>query len=171
MSASPRATWTRSGAYLAAVREANPGVGGSPEDIVQHYRRLAAAILEAPLGRHLRDGSEEAYLDLRVALVLLAVHEGFSGFIMTGEAADFMAAIMAPHSFRLQDPGVLVEGRNGFVRDMAQRDELLGIVASAPGGTLRSLEMPEEPISAASSTSSPSCRSAPGPTRSTRCGI
>lgn len=132
------------GAYLAAVREANPGVGGSPEDIVQHYRRLAAAILEAPLGRHLRDGSEGAYLDLRVALVLLAVHEGFSGFIMTGEAADFMAAIMAPHSFRLQDPEVLVQGRNGFVRDMGNEMSFWASWPQLQGGTLRSLEVPQD---------------------------
>jgi hypothetical protein len=133
------------GAYLAAVREANPGLGGSQEDVLRHYRRLAAAIMDAPLERHLRDGSAEAYLDLRVALVLLAVHEGFSGFIMTGEAADFMAAIMAPHSFRLQDPEVLVEGRNVFVRDMANEMSFWASWPQLQGGTLRSLELPDDP--------------------------
>ncbi len=60
--------------------------------------------MSAPVGHHLREGTHEAYLDLRVGLVLLAVHEGFTGFIMTGEAADFMAAVMLPHSLRLTDP-------------------------------------------------------------------
>lgn len=133
------------GAYLAAVREANPGVSGSAEDIALHYQRLAAAIMTAPLARHLREGSEEAYLDLRVGLVLLAVHEGFSGFIMTGEAADFIAAIMAPHSLRLQDPEVLVEGRNGFVRDMANEMSFWASWPQLQGGTLRSLELPDDP--------------------------
>ena len=32
---------------------------------------------------------------------MLAAHESFSGFIMAGEAADFPAAVMAPHGFRL----------------------------------------------------------------------
>ncbi len=63
-----------------------------------HYRGVARAIMAAPVGHHLREGTDEAYLDLRVGLVLLAVHEGFTGFIMTGEAADFMAAVMLPHS-------------------------------------------------------------------------
>ncbi len=133
------------GAYLAVVREANPGLGGSRDDVIQHYRRLAAAIVDAPLSRHLRDGSDEAYLDLRVALVMLAVHEGFSGFIMTGEAADFMAAIMAPHSFRLQDPEVLVEGRNLFVRDMANEMSFWASWPQLQGGTLRALELPDDP--------------------------
>jgi hypothetical protein len=133
------------GAYLATVREANPGLGGSPDEIVQHYRRLAAAIMDAPLERHLVDGTPEAYLELRVALVLLAVHEGFSGFIMTGEAADFMAAIMAPHSFRLQNPEVLVEGRNIFVRDMANEMSFWASWPQLQGGTLRSLELPDDP--------------------------
>jgi hypothetical protein len=51
---------------------------------------------------------------------MLAAHETFSGFIMAGEAADFAAAVMAPHTFRLTRAAVLVERRNEFVRGMAQ---------------------------------------------------
>lgn len=132
------------GQYLAVIRAANPGVGGSPDDIQRHYNGVARTILSAPLMRHLCNGTDEAYLDLRVGLVLLAVHEGFSGFIMTGEGADFMAAVMLPHSLRLNEPGILIEARNRFVLQMAQE---MSFWASWPQlrGTLRSLETPEEP--------------------------
>ena len=107
------------GEYLWRIRQANPGVGGSEEDFRQRYRDLAASVLDAQLGIHLRDGSEEAYHDLRVALILLAAHEGFSGFIMTGEAADFLAAAVCPHPFTLVGAERLVELRNEFVQRMA----------------------------------------------------
>src|SRR5690242_7513356 len=84
--------------YLFRIREANPGLGETPEQLRESYSRLAAGILGAPLERYLTGGTEAAYLDLRVALVLLATHEAFSGFIMTGEAADFVASVMAPHA-------------------------------------------------------------------------
>jgi hypothetical protein len=106
--------------YLFRVREANPGLGESVEQLRDHYARLAATLLSAPLDRHLRGGDPDAFLDLRVALILLAVHEGFSGFIMTGEAADFVAAVMAPHTLEVADPGTLIEARNRFVREMAR---------------------------------------------------
>lgn len=105
--------------YLWRVREANPGVGSSAEDFRQRFHALAASLMETPLERYLLDGTEEGYLELRVALVLLAAHEGFSGFIMTGEAADFLAAAVSPHAFTLAGADRLVEQRNEFVRRMA----------------------------------------------------
>jgi len=108
------------GEYLWRLREANPGLGEPADCLRSHYRILAHRILFAPLERHLVGGTPSAYLDLRVALVLLAVHEGFSGFVMTGEAADFMAAVMAPHPLELTDPTGLVDARNQFVREMGQ---------------------------------------------------
>jgi hypothetical protein len=108
------------GEYLWRLREANPGLGEPLDRLRQHYTALASRILTAPLDRHLAGGDAQAYLDLRVALVLLAVHEGFSGFIMTGEAADFVAAVMAPHSFELVDAERLVDARNEFVREMGR---------------------------------------------------
>jgi hypothetical protein len=72
------------------------------------------------LERHLDRGSEDAYIDLRVALVMLAAHETFSGFIMAGESADFMSAVMAPHSFSLSGAAELLERRNSFVAEMAR---------------------------------------------------
>ena len=85
------------GEYLWRVREANPGVGelgrGLPPALSRRWPRL---LMQAPLDRYLLDGTEEAMLELRVALVLLAVHEGFSGFIMTGEAADFWRGRLSP---------------------------------------------------------------------------
>ncbi len=107
------------GEYLWCIRQANPGVGDSEEDFRRRFRALAASVLEAPLETHLGGGSDEAYLDLRVALILLAAHEGFSGFIMTGEAADFLAAAVGPHGFTLTGAHRLVELRNDFVRRMA----------------------------------------------------
>ncbi len=105
--------------YLWQVRQANPGAGGTAEEFRSRYRELATALLNVPFEQHLAGGSDDAYLDLRVALILLAVHEGFSGFIMTGEAADFVASVMLPHRLILLDPSELVERRNEFVRTMA----------------------------------------------------
>ncbi len=107
------------GEYLWRIRQANPGVGDSEDDFRRRYRALAASLMESRVGMHLRDGSEDAYLDLRVALILLAAHEGFSGFIMTGEAADFLAAAVCPHAFTLAGAERLVELRNEFVHRMA----------------------------------------------------
>ncbi|HKT60914.1 MAG TPA: hypothetical protein VJQ46_12765, partial [Gemmatimonadales bacterium] len=108
------------GEYLWRLREANPGLGEPLDRLRQHYNALAARILAAPLERHLVGGDAQAYLDLRVALVLLAVHEGFSGFIMTGEAPDFLAAVMAPHALQLLHAERLVQARNEFVREMGR---------------------------------------------------
>ncbi len=105
--------------YLWRVRRANPAEGNG--DLIQgHYSELVRAVMSAPLSQYLSDGTTEAYLDLRVLLVMLAAHETFSGFIMAGEAADFTAAVMAPHSFRLIGSPVLVERRNEFVGEMGQ---------------------------------------------------
>jgi hypothetical protein len=87
---------------------------------LREYLELAEAIMAAPLERHLELGSEDAYLDLRVALVMLAAHESFSGFIMAGESADFVAAVMAPHSLSLTGAGELLARRNSFVSEMAR---------------------------------------------------
>jgi hypothetical protein len=76
--------------------------------------------MAAPLDRYLARGSEDAYLDLRTALFMLAAHESFSGFIMAGESAEFMASVMAPHGFSLVDGQDLLHQRNGFVREMSQ---------------------------------------------------
>ena len=103
--------------YLYRIREPNPGIGESPEQLRANYTQLAERIVNAPFDRFLTGGDEAAFTDLRVALVLLAVHEGFSGFIMTGEAADFMASVMAPHRLAICDVQHLVEDRNEFVRN------------------------------------------------------
>jgi len=108
------------GEYLWRVRRANPGADGTGEQIQRQYIDLARAVMSAPLSQYLPDGTTEAYLDLRVLLVMLAAHETFSGFIMAGEAADFAAAVMAPHALQLTHAAVLVERRNEFVRDMGQ---------------------------------------------------
>lgn len=106
--------------YLFRVRQANPGLGDNPERLREHYDRLAHGLLTTRLDRYLSGGDEAAYLDLRVALTLLAVHEGFSGFIMTGEAADFLASVMSPHGLLISDAKHLLEARNRFVRDMGK---------------------------------------------------
>ena len=106
--------------YLWRVRRTNPSVDETGEQVQRQYSDVVRAVMSAPLSQYLPDGTTEAYLDLRVLLVMLAAHETFSGFIMAGEAADFTAAVMAPHAFRLTRAAVLVERRNEFVRDMAQ---------------------------------------------------
>jgi hypothetical protein len=108
------------GEYLWRVRRADPGIGDGNGQVQQRYQELARAIMAAPLDRYLARGSEDAYLDLRTALFMLAAHESFSGFIMAGESAEFMASVMAPHGFSLVDGNDLLHQRNSFVREMSQ---------------------------------------------------
>lgn len=108
------------GEYLWRVRRANPGVGGTGDQVREQYAELAKAVMAAPIEEFLRDGTSEAYLDLRVTLIILAAHETFSGFIMASEAAEFAAAVMSPHAFRLVGAASLVERRNEFVREMGR---------------------------------------------------
>lgn len=126
------------GEYLWRVRRADPDITGSREQILRKYLDLAQSIAATPLDRHLDRGSEEAYLDLRVALVLLAAHETFSGFIMAGESADFVAAVMLPHSFSLTGMGQLLERRNSFVEEMGREMEYWACWTSLSPDELRS---------------------------------
>lgn len=132
------------GEYLWRVRQANPGVGDSEPHFRRHFLDLARAICEAPLTRHLQ-GTEEGLLDLRVALVLLAPHEGFSGFIMTGEAADFVTAAMCPHPFTLVDAPRLIGLRNEFVSRMAADMSFWATWPVLGGSALRSIQPPARP--------------------------
>lgn len=109
--------------YLRRVRRTDPGLGGNEVEAQARYTALAQSIMGASLDRYLAKGTEEGYLDLRVALIVLAAHESFSGFIMAGEAADFMAAVMAPHGFSLVDGAELLHRRNAFVQEMSQSME------------------------------------------------
>jgi hypothetical protein len=111
------------GEYLWRIRRASPDVTGSSEQILRKYRDQAYSIMATPLDRHLDHGSDEGYLELRVALMLLAAHETFSGFIMAGQSADFLAAVMAPYSFSLTGTPELLERRNSFVADMGREME------------------------------------------------
>jgi hypothetical protein len=109
--------------YLWRVRRADPDDSGTSEQVLAKFQELATAIMATPLDRFLDRGSEEAYLDLRVALILLAAHETFSGFIMAGESADYLAAVMVPHSFSLTGTRDLLERRNSFVAEMGREME------------------------------------------------
>jgi hypothetical protein len=125
------------GEYLWRVRRANPGLE-TGEQIQRQYNDVARSIMAAPLGQYLQDGTMEGYLDLRVVLVMLAAHETFSGFIMAGEAADYVAAVMLPHSFRLTDAQTLVQRRNDFVADMGQGMDYWACWAPLPVDAVRS---------------------------------
>src|SRR5512141_764237 len=131
--------------YLYRIREAHPGIGESPEQLRANYARLAETIVHAPFERYLDGGDEAAFLDLRVALALLAVHEGFSGFIMTGEAADFLASVMAPHTLAICDATDLVEDRNRFVREMAKEMSYWAAWPMLTSQSLPPLEPPDAP--------------------------
>ncbi len=131
--------------YLFRVREANPGLGESVEQLRASYGQLAHRILTTPLDLYLADGDEAAYLDLRVALVLLAVHEGFSGFIMTGEAADFLASVMAPHVLAVCQAAELIEARNRFVREMGKEMSYWAAWPVLAADGLPPVTPPEEP--------------------------
>jgi hypothetical protein len=126
------------GEFLWRVRRADPNSRGTTEQVLRKYLDLAETIMATPLSRHLDKGSEEGYLDLRVALVVLAAHESFSGFIMAGEAADFIASAMIPHSFSLVGAPELLERRNRFVQEMGKEMEYWACWTPLAADTLRS---------------------------------
>jgi hypothetical protein len=129
--------------YLWRVRRASPD-GGNSDQVQRKYLELTEAILATPLDRHLDRGSEEAYLDLRVALVMLAAHESFSGFIMAGESADFMAAVMVPYSFSLVGARELLERRNSFVEKMGREMDYWACWTPLSSEALRSPVPPQD---------------------------
>ncbi|MEP6688302.1 MAG: hypothetical protein ABJC36_08125 [Gemmatimonadales bacterium] len=131
--------------YLYRIREPNPGIGESQEELRANYTHLAERMVNAPFERYLAGGDEGAFVDLRVALALLAVHEGFSGFIMTGEAADFMASVMAPHPLAICDVSGLVDDRNRFVREMAKEMSYWAAWPMLTAEHLPPLEPPDSP--------------------------
>jgi hypothetical protein len=131
--------------YLYRVREANPGLGESADQLRAHYARVAQSLAFAPLDRYLAGGDDAACLDLRVALVLLAVHEGFSGFIMTGDAPDFVASVMAPHTLVMCDTASLVEARNQFIQEMGKEMSYWAAWPLLAAETLPALEPPDDP--------------------------
>jgi hypothetical protein len=133
------------GEFLWRVRQANPGVGQSEEQLRERYRTLACAVIEAPLERTLHPADPAAMSDLRVALILLAAHEGFTGFIMTGDAPEFVASALAPHGFELVDPAALMAARNEFVVRMAAEMSYWSTWPALQGATLRSLTPPVTP--------------------------
>lgn len=132
------------GEYLFRVREANPGLGDCPEGLRERYNQLAQRIGTVALEQHLGEGDEAAYLDLRVVLVLLAVHETFSGFIMTGEAADFAASVMAPHPLTVCRDGELIEARNRFVGEMGTEMSYWAAWPSLEPGELPDVVPPQD---------------------------
>ena len=101
--------------------------------------------MEAPLETYLPGSTDDACVDLRVALVLLAAHEGFSGFIMTGEAADFLAAAVCPHAYHLAGAERLVELRNDFVRRMASEMSYWSTWPPLSADTLHPIAPPQDP--------------------------
>ncbi len=133
------------GDFLWRIRQANPGVGESEDELRARYQALARAILEAPIERTLRPADPLAMRELRIALILLAAHEGFTGFIMTGDAPEFVASALAPHGFELEDPAALMATRNAFVMRMAGEMSYWSTWPALQGGTLRSMTPPGTP--------------------------
>jgi len=133
------------GEFLWRIRQANPGVGETEEQIRERYRELARSVLEAPLTRTLRPADALAMRELRVALILLAAHEGFTGFIMTGDAPEFVASALSPHGFELVNPPALMDARNAFVHRMATEMSYWATWPTLQGSTLRSLTPPATP--------------------------
>jgi hypothetical protein len=126
------------GEYLWRVRRFNSGMEGSNGHVQQRYQDLAQAIMSVPLDRYLARGTEDAYLDLRTALIMLAAHESFSGFIMAGESADFLTSVMAPHGFSLVEGHELLHQRNAFVREMSQGMDYWALWSPLPPDAIRS---------------------------------
>jgi hypothetical protein len=124
------------GEYLWRVRRANTGFGSAQAH--HRYLDLARVIMAVPADRYMAKGSEDAYLDLRSCLIILAAHETFSGFIMAGEAAEYLAAVMAPHSFSLVNGDELLHLRNGFVLEMSGSMDYWAFWSPLPADAIRS---------------------------------
>ena len=64
---------------------------------------------------------------------------------MTGEAADFMAATMAPHPLELVGAGDLLRARNEFVREMGREMSYWAAWPMLAPDGLPQLSAPEDP--------------------------
>ena len=128
--------------YLWRVRRV--GSGDSPDQVHRRYVDLARAVMAAPIDRHLALGSDDAYLDLRTTLVMVAAHECFSGFIMAGEAAYFVSAVMAPYGFSLTDGHDLLRQRNAFVAEMSRGMDYWALWTPLANDALRSPVPPRD---------------------------
>jgi hypothetical protein len=129
--------------YLWRVRRAGPGVD-SLDLVHRRYVDLARAVMAAPIDRHLALGSDDAYLDLRTTLVMVAAHEGFSGFIIAGEAAYFVSAAMAPYGFSLTEGHDLLRQRNAFVAEMSRGMDYWALWTPLANDALRSPVPPRD---------------------------
>ncbi len=100
------------------VVEANPGVGVGTDTFRRHWQESAKSVLRYPLERHLRSHAPEAFVELRVALLTVLIHESFGGFIMASDAPRYVATIMLPHELEVLDIESLIKRANVFIRMM-----------------------------------------------------
>lgn len=98
--------------------EGNPGVGLGSDGFREHWQSNARQLLQRPLNTYLRDGTPRAYVELRAALVLILLHDGFGGFIMASDAPRYLATVMVPHRFETTGAELLAKQANTFIRTM-----------------------------------------------------
>jgi len=104
--------------FVWQVVQANPGMGLGVDYFENYWKSKAREILSVPLDIYLKQGTCEAYTELRCALILIFLHENLDGFVLTSEAGKYLATVMLPHRFKAEGVARLVLRANSFVRAM-----------------------------------------------------
>jgi hypothetical protein len=104
--------------FVWEIVQANPGVGVGTDGFREHWKDHARKIFMYDLGQHLDSTSTVAFDELRAALVLILLHDNFSGFIIASDAPRYLATVMLPHVFHAKSVEALVTAANEFIRHM-----------------------------------------------------
>jgi len=108
--------------YVWRIRAANPGVGfgDDPNAIARIFAPQVHRVIDAPLETHVMSTDPLALEDLRVALVMVAPLDGFSGFTMAQKVPTYIAATMLPRVVRFRGMGELHARATAFVAAMVK---------------------------------------------------
>jgi hypothetical protein len=104
--------------FVWQVVQANPGMGFDEQYFRERWTTAARYAFSVPLDTYLSAGTEEGYVELRCALILLLLDDSFGSFSMTSDAAPYLATAMFPHSFKLTRVENLANSANSFIRRM-----------------------------------------------------
>jgi hypothetical protein len=104
--------------FVWRVVEANPGVRLGGDGLRGHWKENARKLLAFPINAFLRGGTPESDTELRALMILILIHDSFSGFVMASDAARYVSTVMLPHAFLPTGVEELVRRGNRFIRTM-----------------------------------------------------
>jgi hypothetical protein len=106
---------------LAEFVRANPGLGGTVEELASSYPRLVVALFNTGLERTILGLDDRQFRTLLAAFLLQAVLDGHHDeSILMAEGRCLLAASILPYDFRLADPDGCGQRVNAYVERMAR---------------------------------------------------